>query len=78
MSNGMHRTRPESLWHHMDFMRFWAGQSVSQLGSAVTTIALPLTAITVLRASALLAAPSGPLPISFGDLVEEAVGAEKV
>jgi MFS family permease len=52
MSNGIHRARPETLWQHMDFMRFWAGQSVSQIGSAVTTLTLPLTAITVLRASA--------------------------
>lgn len=52
MSNGIHRTQPETLWHHMDFMRFWAGQSVSQIGSAVTTLTLPLTAIAVLKASA--------------------------
>ena len=62
MSNGIHRMQPqtqisetqitETLWHHMDFMRFWAGQSVSQVGSAVTALALPLTAIAVLKASA--------------------------
>lgn len=52
MSNGIHRTQPETLWRHMDFMRLWAGQSVSQVGSAVTTLALPLTAIAVLKASA--------------------------
>lgn len=52
MSNTICRTRPDTLWHHMDFMRFWTGQSVSQIGSAVTTLTLPLTAITVLRASA--------------------------
>jgi MFS family permease len=52
MSIGTHRMRPETLWHHRDFMRLWAGQSVSQIGSAVTTVALPLAAIAVLKASA--------------------------
>ena len=52
MPNGIHRTQPETLWRHMDFMRLWAGQSISQVGSAVTTLALPLTAIAVLKASA--------------------------
>jgi MFS family permease len=56
MSNDTHgtppETPPETLWHHQDFMRFWAGQSVSQIGSAITTIALPLAAIAVLKASA--------------------------
>jgi MFS family permease len=52
MSNGIHRTQPESLWHHEDFMRLWAGQSISQIGSAVTTLTLPLAAIAVLKASA--------------------------
>jgi MFS family permease len=32
-------------------MLLWAGQSVSELGSDVTTLVLPLTAIVVLRAS---------------------------
>ena len=32
-------------------MLLWAGQSVSELGSSVTLLALPLTAVVVLRAS---------------------------
>src|SRR6202020_2924534 len=52
MPNGIHRTQPETLWRHMEFMRLWAGQSISQVGSAVTTLALPLTGIAVLKASA--------------------------
>ena len=48
------------LWHHRDFLLLWGGQAVSDVGSAVTTIALPLVAVTVLHAStvevALLAA----------------------
>jgi len=31
MSNGIHRMQPQTRWHHMDFMRFRAGQSVSRV-----------------------------------------------
>ena len=41
-----------SLWRHGDFMRLWGAQSVSVLGSQVTLLALPLTAILALDASA--------------------------
>jgi MFS family permease len=41
------------LWTHPAFALFWAGQSVSQLGSQVTLVALPLTAILVLDATPL-------------------------
>ena len=40
-----------SLWHHRDFLRLWAGDSISQIGTAVSFIALPLLAIQVLDAS---------------------------
>jgi Major Facilitator Superfamily len=39
------------LWRHRDFLLLWAGQSISELGSAVTLLALPLTAVVVLGAS---------------------------
>src|SRR5437870_8021810 len=35
-----------------DFQRLWAGQTISELGGQVTLVALPLTAIIVLHASA--------------------------
>ncbi|MFI9363192.1 MFS transporter [Kitasatospora sp. NPDC053057] len=35
----------QSLWHNHDFLRFWAGETVSLLGTQVTNLALPLTAI---------------------------------
>jgi MFS family permease len=35
-----------------DFVLLWAGQSVSDLGTAVTVVVLPLIAVTTLRASA--------------------------
>ena len=40
-----------SLWRHRDFLLLWAGQTVSDLGSAVTLLAIPLVAITTLQAS---------------------------
>jgi MFS family permease len=44
--------RPSSLWRHGDFMKLWTGQSISQLGSQVTLLALPLTAILLFKATA--------------------------
>ena len=40
-----------TLWRHRNFLLLWGGQSVSELGSAVTQLALPLTAVVVLGAS---------------------------
>ncbi|MPZ64942.1 MAG: MFS transporter [Pseudonocardiaceae bacterium] len=40
-----------TLWGHRDFTRLWAGETVSQFGSAVTLVALPLVAVTLLAAS---------------------------
>ncbi|WP_433258932.1 MFS transporter [Streptosporangium sp. CA-135522] len=40
-----------SLFFHADFRRFWAADSVSQAGAAVTLIALPLVAIGLLDAT---------------------------
>ena len=39
------------LWHHLDFRRLWIGESVSQFGTAISQLALPLVAITVVHAS---------------------------
>ncbi len=39
------------LWHHRDFLLLWGGQTVSEMGSAVTNLALPLTAVVVLKAT---------------------------
>jgi MFS family permease len=40
-----------ALWRNRDFLYLWSAQSVSQLGSQVTNLALPLAAILVLHAS---------------------------
>ena len=39
-----------SLWRHADFLKLWAGQTVSELGSVVTRTAVPLVALLVLGA----------------------------
>lgn len=44
------RTR-SGLLHQRDFRLLWIGESVSSLGSAVTGVALPLVAVSVLDAS---------------------------
>lgn len=43
--------RPGSLWHNRDFTLLWSGQAVSEVGSQVTMLALPLLATISLRAS---------------------------
>jgi MFS family permease len=40
------------LWHHPDFLKLWAGQSISRFGSEVTVLALPTAAIQLLGAGA--------------------------
>ncbi len=46
--------RPRSeLWHDRGFVRLWAANAVSQLGTQVTLLALPLAALYILKASAL-------------------------
>jgi MFS family permease len=39
------------LWRNHDFIRLWSAQTVSQLGSQVTNLALPFVAILVLKAT---------------------------
>ena len=48
----MRRFLPGGLARHRDFRNLWAAETVSQLGSQVSQIALPLVAIIVLDASA--------------------------
>jgi MFS family permease len=47
------RLRPRGrLWAQRDFLRLWAGQSVSVVGDQIGALALPLVAVLVLDASA--------------------------
>jgi MFS family permease len=47
------RVATRSLWRHRDFLLLWGGQTVSEMGSAITQLALPLTAVVLLGASTL-------------------------
>ena len=40
------------LWRHRDFLNLWSAQTISQFGTQVSQLALPLVAILVLDASA--------------------------
>lgn len=43
--------RSGGLWRHHDFRLLWAGETTSGVGTAVTAVALPLVAVTVVNAS---------------------------
>lgn len=55
----MRRFLPGGLWRHPDFMKLWGAETVSQLGSQVSAIALPFVAIVVLDVSAFEVAALG-------------------
>jgi MFS family permease len=42
-----------ALWHHPDFLKLWTGQSISELGSQVSQLAIPWLAAVELHASPL-------------------------
>jgi Na+/melibiose symporter-like transporter len=44
------RAPSRSLWRHHDFRQLWAGDTVSQLGTQFSQLALPVLAVTVLHA----------------------------
>ena len=39
------------LWRHSEFLKLWTGQTISQFGTQVSQLAIPLTAALVLNAS---------------------------
>jgi MFS family permease len=40
-----------SLWRHREFLKFWAGSAISDVGSQVTALAVPLIAALTLQAT---------------------------
>jgi MFS family permease len=44
---------PGSLWRHRDFRHLWAAETVSQVGTQVTRLAMPVLAVTLLAATPL-------------------------
>jgi len=47
------------LWRHSDFLKLWSAETISQFGTQVSQLALPLVAILVLDASAFEVAALG-------------------
>src|SRR5579863_2303862 len=43
---------PTGLWRHPNFLKLWAGSTVSLFGSQITLLALPFTAVLLLHATA--------------------------
>src|SRR3984893_6748519 len=41
----------QGLWRHPEYMKLWAGETISRFGSAISQLAIPLTAALVLNAS---------------------------
>ena len=44
--------KPGGLWRHRDFLSLWGAETISQFGTQVSLLALPLVAIIVLEESA--------------------------
>lgn len=46
-------TKPTTgtLWRHPDFMKLWAGETISVFGSSISQLAIPLVAVLTLNAS---------------------------
>ncbi len=49
------------LFQHPDFMKLWSAETISQFGTAVSQLAIPLVAIIILKASAFEVALLGTL-----------------
>ena len=48
----MRKFLPGGLWRHPDFMKLWGAETVSQLGTHVSQLAIPFVAIIVLEVNA--------------------------
>ena len=55
------RAQPGSLWRNQDFLRLWVGQTVSRVGSEVSLVAIPFTAVVVLGVDAFQAGLLGTM-----------------
>jgi MFS family permease len=71
---GRRRRSRSNLWANRDFVNFWMGETVSLFGTQLTALALPLTAVLTLHATAPQVgilrfsqfAPFLALPLIFG------------
>jgi MFS family permease len=48
----MHQPRLSGLWRHSDFRKLWTAHTIAQFGTQITFLAMPLTAILILDATA--------------------------
>ena len=66
----MDAPHPPTLWRHPDFVQLWIGQTISEVGSRITIMGLPIVAAQTLQATSvqmgLLAAVSGFASLIFG------------
>ncbi len=69
------RSRLTGLWRNQDFLKLWAGQTVSVFGSLITGFALPLVAILTLNATPFQVALLGAAELAPGMLVGLFAGA---
>lgn len=51
MLSRLRSPRWSGLWRHPDFLKLWAGQSVSVFGTYITGVALPIAAVLTLHAT---------------------------
>lgn len=51
MRTGRHCATRPGAWGHLDFRRLWVAETVSQFGSVISELALPLVAILLVHAS---------------------------
>src|SRR5215213_6005573 len=59
-SRQMRSLRPSgALWRHPDFLKMWTGQTISEFGSSISQLALPIIAVRLLDASAFAVAALG-------------------
>ncbi|GAB3917737.1 MFS transporter [Microlunatus endophyticus] len=52
MTESVGHAESVSVWHNRRFLRFWAGNTISQFGDQITGLAFPLIATITLQASA--------------------------
>jgi MFS family permease len=63
---------PAGLWRQREFLKFWTASAISDIGSQITAVALPLIAALTLRATAWemgLLSAAGSVPIVLVGLV---------
>lgn len=54
-------TQSRSLLRHADFLKLWTAETISQFGTQVSLLAIPLVAVTILEASAFEVAMLGTI-----------------